>query len=655
MTSLRSALIAALKSLLKGKSFIQAILAFWVNPSSSSIHESGPGGDAHGDAASPGPGVAQTSQASPSSQQSNGHAPSQEPVTPSLSKKTTATVTVSSSHSSPSSSPASLPTSPASPATISPPSSPDQQSRLSLKKAKSQTQTQTAYATSIEQFLQDAERTLLQPVQGSHLEDFATGLQVQFRDRLLNNAACMLPSYNHQLPNGREQGRYLSLDVGGSTLRVALIELRGKNSDDEVIKDAENMVILSKASFKITPELKKLEGMDFFDWMAVRIMETINKAEGGANGNSKNDGNYPLPMGLAWSFPIEQTSLRGGMLQSMGKGFRAADSLLGQDLGDIIQTACLARGLHVELAAIVNDSAAALLSEAYVHASTRFGLILGTGVNIAVHLPVPTVGRAKFGARPAAWFDDASHVIINTELGMFGRGILPETRWDSLLKADHPKPDFQPLEHMVSGYYLGEVTRFALLEAVKTAGLFGGVAPPSLLTPYALDTETLSVMGTDTSPKLEMAMAVFHKQHPTASGIVPAYSDILAVCTLASLIAQRSAAIVGASVYALWALKADTEKEYIQELAVESATAVQAQHAKNAAAELAIVQARTVVAFNGSVIERYPHYLEQCQAVINSLASSSSSALASSASIDLVPAKESSLLGAAVALACLGA
>lgn len=188
------------------------------------------------------------------------------------------------------------------------------------------------------------------------------------------------------------------------------------------------------------------------------------------------------------------------MLQSMGKGFRAADPLLGQDLGDIIQTACLARGLHVELAAIVNDSAAALLSEAYVHASTRFGLILGTGVNIAVHLPVPTVGRAKFGARPATWFDEASHVIINTELGMFGHGILPVTRWDALLKADHPRPDFQPLEHMVSGYYLGEVTRFALLEAIKTAGLFGGVTPPSLLTPYALDTETLSVMGTYVSP-----------------------------------------------------------------------------------------------------------------------------------------------------------
>lgn len=176
----------------------------------------------------------------------------------------------------------------------------------------------------------------------------------------------------------------------------------------------------------------------------------------------------------------------------MGKGFLASDGLLGQDLGELIQSACLAHDLHVELAAIVNDSTAALLSQAYQHPATRFGLILGTGVNIAVHLPVPTVGRPKFGDRPASWFAKASHVIVNTELGMFGRGILPVTRWDVTLNAAHLRPDFQPLEHLVSGFYLGEVCRLALVEAIESTGVFGGVVPPSLLAAYSLDTETLS-------------------------------------------------------------------------------------------------------------------------------------------------------------------
>lgn len=178
----------------------------------------------------------------------------------------------------------------------------------------------------------------------------------------------------------------------------------------------------------------------------------------------------------------------------MGKGFLATSGLLGQDLGAIIQSACLQHGLNVQLASIINDGSATLLSQAYTHAETRFGLILGTGTNIAVHLPVSAIGRSKFGTRPESWFDSASHVIVNTELGMFGHDILPETRWDALLNASHPRPEFQPLEHYLSGYYLGEICRLAIVEAVETTGLLGGELPPSLAEPYSLDTEILSRM-----------------------------------------------------------------------------------------------------------------------------------------------------------------
>lgn len=134
----------------------------------------------------------------------------------------------------------------------------------------------------------------MEPVRGDHLQELVTRLQTQSRDRLLNDTACMLPSYIHQLPNGSEQGRFLSLDVGGSTLRVALIELRGKMT----AHGEKSMVILSKDTCKITPELKKLEGMEFFDWMAARILDIVSKVD-----NSSYTG--PLPMGLAWSFPIK--------------------------------------------------------------------------------------------------------------------------------------------------------------------------------------------------------------------------------------------------------------------------------------------------------------------------------------------------------------
>lgn len=177
----------------------------------------------------------------------------------------------------------------------------------------------------------------------------------------------------------------------------------------------------------------------------------------------------------------------------MGKGFMANKGLLGQDLGDILKQACKNRGLNAEVQAILNDSSACLLSECYMQPSTRFGLILGTGFNIAAYFPVSTIGRFKFGSRPKSWFDSASQVIVNTELSMFGHDILPLAKWDRLLLQGLPRPDFQPLEYLVSGMYLGEIGRLALIDAIETTGIFGGVVPSSLLAPYSLGTDILSV------------------------------------------------------------------------------------------------------------------------------------------------------------------
>lgn len=482
-----------------------------------------------------------------------------------------------------------------------------------------------------EDFLAEAQELLLHPVRPERLGDLSRALKAQFRDGLLNNPACMLPSYNHQLPSRSEHGHYLALDVGGSTLRVALVELRGREA-----RGSESR-IARLDSFRIDPAVKKLKGTAFFDWMAQRIVDTVSQAL-----EHDNSPEEPLLMGLAWSFPIEQTSHKGGKLQGMGKGFLAAEGLLGHDLGDIIRTACKTKGLHVELAAIVNDSSACLLSEAYLNSSTRFGLILGTGVNIAVHLPVPTIGREKFGNRPDFWFDKASHVIVNTELGMFGKGILPVTRWDRALNAAHPKPDFQPLEHMVSGFYLGEMCRLALIEAIGSTGVLGGVVPPSLHLPYSLDSETISLIEADTSASLKPSITIFQSRHP--SPVAPTTADVAFIRSLASYISRRSAAIVASSLFALWQFKNEAEADLL------TSSHPGRPHFAAAAARGELGLDDHVVAFNGSVIEHYPCYLQNCQGYIDALLTTVG---ARPGAISLAGAKESSLLGAAVALACL--
>ncbi|KAK0628907.1 hypothetical protein B0T17DRAFT_588888 [Bombardia bombarda] len=541
MTSLREAVVAAIKSLLRGRSLIQAILAFWISPNTLK--------------------------------------------------------------------------------------SQDVEPRKLLKK-------------NIDDFLKEAETLLIGPIHGGGLRRFSERLKHQFREGLLSNPACMLPSYNSQLPSGHERGQYLALDVGGSTLRVALVELRGRGVQGD------ESVIVQMDSFKIDNSIRSLRGNAFFAWMAERIIQTVSK--GSKQGQHAHQ---PLLMGLAWSFPIQQTSVKGGKLCGMGKGFLAADGLLGQDLGDIIKLACKQKGLHVELSAIVNDSGAALLSEAYISSSTRFGLILGTGVNIAVHLPVTTIGQSKYGDRPDTWYEKASHVIVNTELGMFGKDILPLTRWDKLLSAAHPRPDFQPLEHLVSGYYLGEVCRLVLVEAIGSTGIFGGVVPPSLLVPYSLDTETLSIIEADSSPSFDAGRQIFASRHPSPDNTSPSTVDIAVLRNLSSYISRRSASIVAASLFALWELKAEAEAGFLRGLGPGSA-AESSPFAAETETEINISQ--TMVAFNGSVIENYPGYRKNLQAYVDALVDDvAGGEAATTTSIDLVAARESSLLGAAVALASL--
>lgn len=160
------------------------------------------------------------------------------------------------------------------------------------KKARAVTHAPTK---NIQEFLKEAEAALVGPVSGDGLTRLSAGLKQQLLERLESDLESMLPSYNHQLPTGSESGQYVALDVGGSTLRVALVELRGRGENEK-----QESRILSIRSFHINSDIKDLEGVSFFDWMATRISETI--LEGLQEEHSPDE---PLPMALAWSFPTE--------------------------------------------------------------------------------------------------------------------------------------------------------------------------------------------------------------------------------------------------------------------------------------------------------------------------------------------------------------
>lgn len=150
------------------------------------------------------------------------------------------------------------------------------------------------YDRTMDDLLREVQRLLEAPLEPAKLLQMSIELQEQFAPKLQASDICMLPSYNHKLPTGLEKGTYLALDVGGSTFRIALVELNGKQPD------AKHMRIVTMKSFKIDEKVRQRSGTQFFDWMADKIQHALADPQL-QNANTTES----FPMGLAWSFPVE--------------------------------------------------------------------------------------------------------------------------------------------------------------------------------------------------------------------------------------------------------------------------------------------------------------------------------------------------------------
>lgn len=150
------------------------------------------------------------------------------------------------------------------------------------------------YDRTMDDLLREIQRLFEAPLESAKLQQMSIELRRQFAPKLQDSPICMLPSYNNTLPNGLEKGTYLALDLGGSTFRIALVELNGRQPG------AKNMRIVTMKSFKIDEKVRQRRGTDFFDWMAEKIQQALADPK-----LQKSTGARSFPMGLAWSFPVE--------------------------------------------------------------------------------------------------------------------------------------------------------------------------------------------------------------------------------------------------------------------------------------------------------------------------------------------------------------
>lgn len=132
--------------------------------------------------------------------------------------------------------------------------------------------------------------------------------------------------------------------------------------------------------------------------------------------------------------------------------------------------------------------------------------------------------------------------------------------------------------------------------------------------------------NSDTSPNLAAARQILLSRHPMT--YQPTVADMQALRVIASNVAHRASSIVAVGIHALWELRNEAE----------GVSAGAHEH--------------SIVAYNGSVMENYPCFRAMCQRELDGMVEASGGR---AGMVELMYAEESSLVGAAVSVACLEA
>jgi len=144
------------------------------------------------------------------------------------------------------------------------------------------------------------------------------------------------------------------------------------------------------------------------------------------------------------------------------------------------------QGLNIHVAAIVNDAVGTLVAHAYQDQNTIASMIIGTGINAACICETSEIKKQQFPP------DFPQYMIINSEISIMGSDFLQKTKYDKMLDSQSAIPGFQPFEKMVSGLYMGELVRLAIVDYVENCNLFNGKLPEGLEVPYSFTSILMS-------------------------------------------------------------------------------------------------------------------------------------------------------------------
>lgn len=321
----------------------------------------------------------------------------------------------------------------------------------------------------------------------------------------------MLDTHIEKTPSGNEKGTFLTLDVGGTNLRVCIVTLCGDRKTKGFSK-----------TFKIKEEKKKGTAIAFFDYVSECIEKSLpdllkwfDKENKGEEFLNKSSGYFPLS--FTFSFPVEQKSVKKGILLNLSKGFTCS-GMVGEDVVDLLQNALVKRKLPIQVVCLINDAVGTLMSAAYKRENVIAGVVIGTGTN-------------------ASYFEKTKKRIINVEWADFGNGMLPRNRFDIILDEGTANKEKHLYEKMISGKYLGELFRLFLIDS---SSFFSGEKEIPTI-PFSINTEAMSIFFTKKINNEKKAFGIELTQNNKEL--------ILKVC---EIIYKRSAALIAAGISALY-------------------------------------------------------------------------------------------------------
>lgn len=361
------------------------------------------------------------------------------------------------------------------------------------------------------------------------------------------------------------QGLYLAVDLGGTNFRVCSIQLNGDTTFN-----------LTQSKVAIPRELMVAKtATELFSFLAKQVesfLRTHHNDHFEAHLERRKAGEQTkeeeiFQLGFTFSFPINQIGINRGTLMRWTKGFDIEEAV-GRDVCQLLQKEIDALYLPVKVAALVNDTVGTLMARSYTSpgkTGTLLGAIFGTGTNGAYVEKLSKIKKLS-SIKESTYDTSTGDMIINTEWGSFDNhlSVLPNTPYDQSLDAESVNPGIQMFEKRISGMFLGEILRRALLSlqqnpkiqlfkdtssATNDAHSTTTVAEDSkLFQQWGIDTSFLSTAEADTTHGL-----VLTKQALTNDLGVDAASteDAQAVKALVHAIGKRSARLSAVAIAAI--------------------------------------------------------------------------------------------------------